>query len=336
MKRTPAEPLDHPDPEVLGQIFCDRRDLPYAWCEPVDPERLVAHANAAASVLWRAPETRAFVARDQGSGIAVYQPRAWDTRVLGLPVGSLPLMEIGAPARNDALHAGRLADALGRAALEAARADGADYVTVRLDASAVGVIQALESLGFRVVDGILHLGMGLEQIPPEPDGDVRIRDAGPGDVPRLRELASGAFAWDRFHRDPVIPNAAADAVHADWVANGVAGGIGCGVLVAETAGGIAGFFVLAEDTLAPTTLGFGVGSLSLIGVDPEQRRAGIGAALSRASLARLRQRGNRFADVATQISNVPAFNLYRAVGFRLVASQVTLRWWSGAAPVEPS
>ena len=75
MKRTPAEPLDHPDPEVLGQIFCDRRDLPYAWCEPVDPERLVAHANAAASVLWRAPETRAFVARDQGSGIAVYHPR---------------------------------------------------------------------------------------------------------------------------------------------------------------------------------------------------------------------------------------------------------------------
>ena len=116
------------------------------------------------------------------------------------------------------------------------------------------------------------------------------------------------------------------ALHAAWIENGVRGHTGCGVLVATLGGRPVGFFLLEEDPVAPETLGFGVGTLSLIAVDAAARRRGVGAALSRAALFRLRERGQRYAEVGTQLANLPASNLYLRAGFRLVGAQVTLRW----------
>jgi GNAT superfamily N-acetyltransferase len=113
------------------------------------------------------------------------------------------------------------------------------------------------------------------------------------------------------------------------VENAVRGSFGCGVLVACIEGRPAGFFVLAEDAAARRDLGVGVGTLVLISVDASLRRRGVARSLSWASLDRLRKRGNRFAEVGTQIGNVPASSVYLRSGFTLARTSLSLRWRQG-------
>ncbi len=317
------------DSELLHAIFRDRDDLPRGWCGRPDPERLIAHASAQAARILDAPDARGFATGHPGAGVSAYRPLVWDSAILGMRVGGVPLLEMDAKSGADSDRSGPMAGALAGAALEAARTDGAAYVTARLGSNQGAGLRALEAHGFRIVDGVLHFGIDLDEMGDEVPGAANVRDAREDDIPALRRLAANSFRYDRFHRDPVIAPEAADAVHANWVENGVRGATGCAVLVAELDGSPAGFFVLSEDPVARETLGVGVGALDLIGVDPSRQRSGIGAALSWASLARLRARGNRFAEVGTQIANLPASNLYARCGFQLVASSLTLRWWQG-------
>jgi len=336
MPGSPIHSIAQVDKDLLHAIYRDRDDLPRGWCGRPDPERLVAHASAQAARILDAPRASGFATGQPGAGVSAYLPRAWDSEILGLRVGSVPLLEMDARSGADPSRSGPMASALAAAALEAARADGAAYVTARLDNNRGAGLRALEACGFRIVDGVLHFGIDLDDMGDEVPGAPGVRDAREDDIPALRRLAATAFRYDRFHRDPVIASEAADALHANWVENGVRGATGCAVLVAEVEGSPAGFFVLSEDPVARETLGFGVGALDLIGIDPARQRRGIGAALSWASLDRLRARGNRFAEVGTQTANLPASNLYARCGFQLVASSLTLRWWQGDAAGGPA
>lgn len=325
MPRIEARPLVSIDLEGLEVFYRGHSRVPYAHYPGLGADRLAAHAAAQARAILTASGTTAF-SLATGAGFAAFQTLGWDSRVLGLPAARVAFLELAEEARTSRATALKAARALGTALANTMRASGARHVSARLDARDIVLIQALEEQGFRFVDSILRFALDLHPLLRQAD-DVVVRDARIEDLDRLRELAASGFIYDRFHNDPALPSTVADRLHAEWVENAVRGGYGCGVLVAEAEGRPAGFFILSEDPLARETLGVGIGTLVLITVAPEARRRGIARALSLASAVRLRERGNRFAEVGTQLANIPASNTYLTAGFRLVQTSVSLRWW---------
>ena len=67
----------------------------------------------------------------------------------------------------------------------------------------------------------------------------------------------------------------------------------------------------------------------LITVGERFRRRGLAKCLSLAGPARLRDRGNRFVEVGTQMANLPASRVYLNAGFSLVQTSLSLRRWTG-------
>jgi len=293
----------------------------------LDRDALVAYAVRATEHACRVSDVMLSRAiRGPAEALAVYQPLAWDTEVLGVEAGRVNFTALNPAARGLPDRGYRL---LGEALIGAlATADGmrAQHVSARVDARDTMTVQALEAQGFQVVDGLLKFGIDLEAYTlPAPDGPVR--DATETDIPALRALAADGFVYDRFHNDPVVAKETADTLHAVWVENAVRGKTGCGVLVAEVDGEPAGFFILAEDALAREVLGHGVGTLVLITVGKRFRRRGLARRLSLAGAARLRDRGNRFVEVGTQLANLPASRVYLDAGFSLVQTSLSLRRW---------
>ncbi len=311
---------------ILDSLFEEHPHLPYARYGAMESGLRVAYAKESLRRAAAAPGAETLVTGPQGRhGVAILAPTPWDSGLLETAAGRVSGFEIAGP-----LHGDRDAHLIAARALArdvAARADARDlrYVTARVPAGDTVAAIALQEVGFQVVDGILTFSRDLEDPLPQRSEAVPVRDADPSDEAPLRALAESAFVYDRFHNDPVVPTGIADRVHGEWVTNAIHGRYGCATLVADVDGKPAGFFVLAEDTLVRETTGLGVGILVLIAVDPAARRRGVARALSVGSLHRFLERGNRYAEVGTQLANLPASNVYLDAGFRLSGTQVTLR-----------
>ena len=85
----------------------------------------------------------------------------------------------------------------------------------------------------------------------------------------------------------------------------------CDVVAVSPDGQIGAFCILWPD---PVT---GVGLFEPVGTHPDYQRKGLGKAVMREALERLRQRGMAQAILTTPQDNLPAVQLYQSVGFRI-------------------
>ncbi|MBX3068378.1 MAG: mycothiol synthase [Cryobacterium sp.] len=69
----------------------------------------------------------------------------------------------------------------------------------------------------------------------------------------------------------------------------------------------------------------GAGEIYAIGVDPKLQGKGVGGRLMQAGLARLRDRGIRYAELYVEADNQAAISLYKSLGFVEVARDVQYR-----------
>jgi ribosomal protein S18 acetylase RimI-like enzyme len=327
-----VETLSKIEPAALRALHAGHGALPYGHYPEIGAERLEAYAGESLARALDAHGALAFGLDGGAAGVALYRPLSWDSEMLGCAVGTLGVLRVDEATRPVPTRFAAAAQALVGAAFEAGRESGSEYLTVRVDARELAFVHALEARGFRVVDGLQRFAFDLAQEIPAPEIGAEIaatREAREDDVPDLRALAEHGFVFDRFHQDPAIASERADRLYAEWVENAVRGRTGSGVVVAERNGVPAGFCTLGEDALAAQVLGLGVGTLVIVSVDARARRRGLGRLLTFASLAWLRARGNRFAEVGTQLANLPAARVYARAGFRPVESSLTLRWWLG-------
>jgi ribosomal protein S18 acetylase RimI-like enzyme len=221
------------------------------------------------------------------------------------------------------------------AALRRARAnalaDGAPHLVGRVDARALEKSWAFERAGFALVDGLLTFARRInardaDHAPPAPAG-VTIRTAGPADADRI--AAEATFYWDRFHADPVLPAGAADRLHATWVRNSCLGTAAHVVWVAEDEAGVLGFTTGWLDPLVRDSLGLPTVTLVLVATSARARRRGIARALAAHAIHWAAQEGLAAVEVGTQLRNIAAARTYESAGFRLVATSLTFRAWSG-------
>lgn len=205
-----------------------------------------------------------------------------------------------------------------------ARTSGVRYLFMRIDAGDVDLLHLLEERGFRVVDGILTFARRVEAGLEPPTG-FSWRMATLDDIPRLREVGSSVYSHDRFHVDPAIGVGVADRLHAEWLENSIRGRVADFVMVHEEGGRVAGFVTCQVDHQVARWLGGPHATIVLVGTARDVARKGIGQQLTQVALAEMARRGVTWAQVGTQLSNIPASRLYERCGFDLVASSLTLR-----------
>jgi ribosomal protein S18 acetylase RimI-like enzyme len=156
---------------------------------------------------------------------------------------------------------------------------------------------------------------------PEESSGAGVRFARLSDRDPVAAIARSSFRFSRFHLDPLMPPAVANAIKAEWAANFFTGRRGDGMVVAEVDGIVVGFLQLLWS-------GIGVLVIDLIGVAASHQRRGIArnmiyyAARHGTGDAR---KPNRV-RVGTQVANTQSVRLYESLGLRLVGAQYVLHY----------
>lgn len=209
--------------------------------------------------------------------------------------------------------AGAAPAAVTAALVEHTAGRGRSFYYAKVAASDVAIVSALASVGMRVVD----VNVTLAVTPPDvcvqnaASPGVEIREASALDEPSTLAMAEREYQVTRFHLDPHVPDALANTIKREWVANYFAGRRGEQLWVAVVDGRIAGFLAV----IASARDGRRVKTIDLIAVTAAFRRRGIGAALVAFFLQHYASECDRL-EVGTQVANAVSIRMYERAGFR--------------------
>jgi dTDP-4-amino-4,6-dideoxy-D-galactose acyltransferase len=186
-----------------------------------------------------------------------------------------------------------------------------EYVTTRINATDFPTIHALESQGFRLVDGYIVLEANVA------GGELsnNIREGTLSDLAKLREIAGSSFSRTRFYNDPQIKKHQADKLYSEWVKNCVLKKAADLVLVWDENGAIIGFTSIKKN-----------GNIVLVAVSTNQQGKGVGKLLIKAALEKFFEWGIKSSSIETQMTNIPALRTYNSCGYKITDSYITFRW----------
>lgn len=208
--------------------------------------------------------------------------------------------------------AGRDIALLSHPALE----EGARLISCRISASS-GYASALEEAGYRRVERLLTY---WRPVPSEAVASHGVIEPIEQEFPSIITIGEKNFTYDRFHADPYIENAIADAIKAAWVKNSLMGRADLS-LIAKSDGVVSGFVLCVRRE--------GNAEIDLIAVAPEARNRGIGRALVIGAVNRYAGKVEKI-FVKTQETNLPSRSLYESCGFQLFKEEETFHFIPGA------
>jgi ribosomal protein S18 acetylase RimI-like enzyme len=180
-------------------------------------------------------------------------------------------------------------------------------------------IRQLHEAGFRIADVNVTLSLDTSQQASSTGaphrsrcevGAVRREDESP-----VVEIARACFRYSRFHLDPYVPRATADAVKAEWVRSYLEGRRGDRLFIARADDQPVGFLaaLVQDDSAAATAV------VDLIGVATTHQGRGIGEALVRAFADYYRNRCGQL-QIGTQVANIASLRMCQKCGFSVTGS----------------
>ena len=183
-------------------------------------------------------------------------------------------------------------------------------------------VHHLEQLGFRLVDTNLQLVANKVDALPREAAAV-CRPAVPEDEAEVTAIAAQSFTVSRFHLDPEIPNLVANQIKAAWAKNFFTGQRGDWMVVAIVHDQVAGFLQLLQrpaDSLI----------IDLLAVAPNYQGQGLGRSMITYAARHFLKPSGKM-QVGTQVTNIPALNLYRTLGFRIKQASYVLHLHIGVS-----
>ncbi|HBO22300.1 MAG TPA: dTDP-4-amino-4,6-dideoxy-D-galactose acyltransferase [Providencia sp.] len=198
--------------------------------------------------------------------------------------------------------------------------DKYDIVQAKVSASESTMIDDLASMGFSLVEGeidfALTIGTENAYLTAGASATNRVEVAQIDDIVPLRNAAEAVFSNSRF-RAPWYQEGDSGRFYALWIEKAVIGTFDhtC-LLVKDASGEILGFVSLRN-------LDADTARIGLLAKMPKAKGQGIGRQLMLAAFNWCVQHQKRQLNVATQISNVAALNLYSHSG----ASIASTAYW---------
>ena len=246
---------------------------------------------------------------DHRSGSSLVHATAvpWDTVVLGFRVAAVDSLQLVAA---DGAH-----DCL--VALDAwSRGNNVHLLTCRLPADHLRESMTLEAHGFRFVETVLHPFKDLTSHRANVATGIAIAPATDADIARIKRWATRVFRFERYHSDPRIEDAAANARYGYWVEDAWRRRT-ASLLTAvdETSGDLCGFFLVQDESPEVNWL--------LTAIDPGRRGEGLGGRVWRAMLDHHLRAGARRVTTTISSRNVPVMGLYASLGFKYLAPEMT-------------
>ena len=240
---------------------------------------------------------------DHRTGIH-WKPQPFDSEWLGAPVGRLVI-------DGDETLASlqeRMSELL-----VAWRRAGLWLVVCRFPADCTEQETVLCRFGFRPVETLVTLRRRISAFAGTGEPAVA---AGSNDVEACVRVARTSLVRDRYHHDPEIDDACADALKEAWVRNGFAGRADA-IFVVRDSREACGFILCnLEDNEAV---------IDLIAVSDEAQGRGFGHALVTRALAHYKGKADSM-RTGTQSRNRKALSFYRALGFSVATKARTLHW----------
>lgn len=176
-------------------------------------------------------------------------------------------------------------------------------VQVKVPATDTARLDALQALGFQLVEGEVDLVMTVPAAVT--DAGAQVADA--ADIAPLRQLAAHAFAQSRF-RTPWYPSDASGRFYAQWIENAVKGAFDHECLVFRAASGeIRAFVSLRQLNDSEARIGLLAGR-------------GAGEALMQTALLWAQRRQLSILRVATQMGNTAALKRYIQSGANVAST----------------
>lgn len=184
------------------------------------------------------------------------------------------------------------------------------FVYAKIPAQDTATVRHLCGQGFGIAEVAVQF---VQRKKAESHDDAGIiRPSGSADEPGVLAIARDAFRSSRLYADPLIPDETASAIKEAWVANYFKGRRGDRMYVAEQQGKIAGFLLLAGQTI------------DLIAVAPDCYKKGI----ARAMISRANEEVGLL-TAGTQITNAASLALYEKSGFMLESAAFVLHRHGG-------
>lgn len=168
-----------------------------------------------------------------------------------------------------------------------------DRVQVKLPAAKTDILDALQALGFQLVEGEIDLSLPVAESGVDPAAEIATIE----DIPVLRQMAAATFIQSRF-RAPWYAAEDSGRFYAQWIENAVKGVFDhqCLVFRGEQAD-ITGFVSLRQLNEQEARIGLLAGR-------------GMGEKLMQAACHWARQRQLKLVRVATQLGNTAALKRY--------------------------
>lgn len=177
--------------------------------------------------------------------------------------------------------------------LDIAQLDAWQRVQAKVPAQRIELLDALQQLGFQLVEGEVDLALPVKAGLPS----TSLVEAQESSLPALRELAASAFAQSRFRAPWYAPQASGN-FYAQWVENAVKGAFDHACLVMQAPdGALRGFVTLRQLNEQEARIGLLAGR-------------GIGETLMQAAQGWCEARGLSTLRVATQVGNTAALRRY--------------------------
>jgi ribosomal protein S18 acetylase RimI-like enzyme len=261
-------------------------------------------------------------------GFAIWALLPWESALLGKSMWAIKHIGVASRARDRGFIATKLvAEIVHRAgALDAA------FLLCKTTPADTGIIHALESHGFFLMDTVLNFIFDFraksekQDAPHAPEGFV-LRLATSSDIELLVETARASFAehFGRFHADPRIGHAAATTIYEEWIRS-CANGWADWIVVAMHGDRIAGYSAWKKPAALDQRHGIRLGHISIAGVHPDFFGRGIFGALTREGMERLRSSAD-WIEGPTHIDNRAVQRGWLRLGWQIAGAQHSFHKW---------
>ncbi len=224
--------------------------------------------------------------------IEVYtiKPLDWDTEFFGIPCARVTLNKELTEREMEALQE---------------QCKAYEFVTIENTCgSSMNNFLLGEKTKAYITDCAVLLKKKSEAHSAEAYGDTSIRLAVEEDLPWIEDIAKEAFVTSRFYNDPQIPEEKASGLYKSWVNNAFADE-NMTIFVSEEKNG---FLIYYQNEKTA--------HLNLIAAGGENRKKGVGTALTKYADNYAFENGCVDFYVGTQAMNITAINLYIKCGFR--------------------